>query len=86
MKKVEIKNARFLSREALNCSQYGNPRSRVWFARPDGEEICATTATDAACGYAVRNWESASLADIVMHYTRNGNAIIDYITPKRSNG
>lgn len=79
MKITEYKGARYVSHTPLNCSQYGNPRARVVFETADGERITATTATDAAAGYAVGNWALSGRASVVVHWTRTGNAIIDYI-------
>ena len=76
--------ARLIDSEALNCSQYGNPRARLWLELADGSHVVAKTATDAACGYSVGNWENAKRrgapwALIDYHITRGGSVIVDYI-------
>ena len=76
--------ARLIDSEALNCSQYGNPRAKLWIELADGSHVIARTATDAACGYCVDNWRHAKARGlpwvvITYHITRGGSVIVDYI-------
>ena len=65
-----------------STSFYGNPSYWVIFEH-NGERIKAYTATDAACGYGCTNYEG-KMCEISYHYTRTGNAIIDYMrTPEK---
>lgn len=80
MKTIIYTGAKLMDFEYLNCSQYGNPRARCTFATAEGETVTATTATDAAAGYAVGNWSAHKFADIRAHVTRSGSVIIDYIS------
>lgn len=80
MKTIIYTGAKLIEAENLNCSQYGNPRARCTFETADGETVTATTATDAAAGYAVGNWRAHKFADIRAHVTRSGAVIIDYIS------
>lgn len=86
MKQFEYNGARYVSHTPLNCSQYGNPRARVVFETKGGARLVATTATDAAAGYAVGNWALSGRASVVVHWTRAGNAIIDYIREWKRKG
>ena len=92
MKNIEIK-ARYIRHENLNCSRWGNPRALVVFEiiGGNGAVIAAKTATDAACGWSVGNWESAAAQDrpvcpISYHWTSGGNAIVDYIHDEKAEG
>lgn len=76
--------ARLIDSEALNCSQYGNPRAKLWLELADGSHVIARTATDAVAGYCVDNWCHAKARGlpwvvITYHITRGGSVIVDYI-------
>ena len=80
--------ARLIDSEALNCSQYGNPRAKLWLELADGSHVVAKTATDAAAGYSVGNWRHEKArglpwAVIDYHVTRCGSVIVDYIHESR---
>lgn len=82
-KKITIA-ARLIDSEALNCSQYGNPRAKLWLELADGSHVIATTATDATAGYCVGNWRNAKARGlpwglIDYHVTRGGSVIVDQI-------
>lgn len=76
--------ARLIDSEALNCSQFGNPRTKLWLELADGSHVIAKTATDSVAGYCVGNWEGSAargLPWVVINYhiTRGGSVIVDYI-------
>ena len=76
--------ARLIDSETPNCSQYGNPRAKLWLELADGSHVIARTATDAATGYCVDNWCDAKALGcpwglIDYHVTRCGSVIVDQI-------
>lgn len=84
MKKYNEGKCKLIYRERRNLSRNGNPRHYVVFETPDGREIAGTTATDAACGYGISNYDGGrQLANIEYHITRTGNIIFDFIRDYR---
>lgn len=58
MKRYNTKKSYIKDVVSLNCTKYGNPRYEFTAITDNGEEIRMKTASDAAAGYAVRNFES----------------------------
>lgn len=70
------KTVKILGSEYLNCSCYGNPRKRIVWEDENGNVEFATTALNAMCGYLT--YGKGARFDITYHYTRKGNAVVDY--------
>lgn len=80
MKKYKEGKCKLIYRERRNSSKCGNPKRYAVFETPDGREIAGTTATNAACGYGVSNYDGGKrLANIEYHITRTGNIIFDFV-------
>lgn len=80
MKTYKEEGCKLIYRKRLNNSYNGNPKHYVIFETKEGKEIEGKTATDAACGYGVSNYDRGKrLANIEYHITQKGNIIFDYI-------
>ena len=78
MKTLELTNAKLMSYEKGNCSVYGNPSYHASFSN-GSEEITGKTASDAQCGYTIKNFRDGRACNVTYHITRAGNVIIDKI-------
>lgn len=61
-----------------STSVYGNPSYWAGFENENGERLDGYTASNASCGYGIRNdWNVNK--EITYHETRTGSIIFDYI-------
>ena len=75
-------NAKILSITRTGHSYYGNPHHYLILQDINGNIYEARTATNADCGYGIRNkgtGENAGIWEITYHYTKTGSMIIDYM-------
>lgn len=78
MSKTITKAVKITAAEYKCTSYYGNPSYYVTFEDESGNESRGYTASNAACGYGVKNFLN-KYANITYHITRNGSLIIEYI-------
>ena len=75
-------NAKILRITRTGYSYYGNPHHYLIMQDINGNIYEARTATNADCGYGIRNkgiGENAGFWDIAYHYTKKGTMMVDYM-------
>jgi hypothetical protein len=82
--KAITKKCKIHSVHYKNTSYYGNPCYNVYFEDSEGNMYYGRTATNALCAYKISSYRYyGAECELVYHYTRKGNLIIDFYNTKK---